>query len=92
MRPDRDNDHTNEQAPTIAGTTLVELIAVLTVLVFVLGAAAALLLVTPHSADPAPRANPAVVSQAEAATPPERPFHERYPVNATGEPVDPPTF
>jgi hypothetical protein len=22
----------------------------------------------------------------------ERPFHERYPLNAVGEPVDPPTF
>jgi hypothetical protein len=93
MRRDRNHKQQSEQhAPNIAGASVVELVAVLCVLVFVMSAAAALLLVTPHTSAPEPQPHSAVVSTAGAAEPAERPFHERYPVNATTESVDPPTF
>jgi hypothetical protein len=83
-----------QQGHRFAAGSVVELVAVLTVLVFILCAAAALLLATPQSANPDLRSGGGVVNTAGAAPPPpaERPFHERYPVNAAGESVDPPTF
>lgn len=92
MSSNAKNDYAAEQqGQKCAGGNVVELVAVLSVLIFILCTAAALLLTTPQSADPEPRSS-GVVSTAGAAPPAERPFHERHPVNATGDSVDPPTF
>jgi len=72
-------------------TSSPELVAVVTVLMFVVIAAASVLIATPQSFQAAASAQP-VVHNTNANDPPERPFHERYPVRPSGDPVDAPTF
>lgn len=74
----------------IAGGSTVELVAIITAMVFVACGAAALLLTTPSALQAA--ANPAPTEIVKVAPASERPFHERYPVSATAESVDAPTF
>jgi hypothetical protein len=73
----------------IAGGSSAELFAVVSVVTVAICAAAALLLSTPAALEAAP---PAAVVDVNAAGVAQRPFHERHPINAGGEQVDPPTF
>ena len=75
-------------AITAGGTT--ELVAVMTAMVFVACAAASLLLTTPSALQAHANAAPAQVIQITQGS--ERTFHERYPVKATTESIDAPTF
>jgi hypothetical protein len=72
----------------IAGGGTIELVAVVTAMVCVACIAAALLLTTPATLEAVASTSP--LDSSVYAT--ERTFHERYPVNATGEAIDPPTF
>ena len=86
--------HTSEAASetlnvAIAGGSTVELVAVITAMVFVACGAAALLLTTPSALQ---SANAAPALSAQIAPSGERPFHERYPVSASAESVDAPSF
>jgi hypothetical protein len=60
------------------------------VLIFVVCTAASLLLATPSNLQAAASTPPELGNT--GGNGPERPFHERYPVNAVADPVDPPTF
>jgi hypothetical protein len=79
------------QQETRDGTSSPELVAVVTVLVFVVIAAASVLIATPQSFQAAASAQP-IVQNATVNEPPERPFHERYPVRPSGDSIDAPTF
>jgi hypothetical protein len=89
------NTHRNSEA---AGETLdlavpggtIELVAVITAMVCVACVAAALLLTTPATLEAA--ASTSSIGSVGNAHSAERPFHERYPVNATGDAIDSPTF
>ena len=72
----------------IAGGGTVELIAVLTAMVFVACGAAALLLTTPSALQSVANAAPPQIVEQSA----ERPFHERYPISASAGSIDAPTF
>jgi hypothetical protein len=72
---------------TITGGGTMELVAVIAAMVFV-ACGAALLLTTPSALETVANA----ASRELVAPLAERPFHERYPVNATAESVDTPTF
>ena len=72
-------------------TSSPELVAVVTVLIFVVIAAASVLIATPQSFQAVASPQP-VVQNEHVNEPPERPFHERYPVRPSGDPVDAPTF
>jgi hypothetical protein len=72
----------------IAGGGTVELVAVLTGMVFVACGAAALLLTTPSALESVANAAPARIVQQAG----ERPFHERYPVSASAASIEAPTF
>jgi hypothetical protein len=74
----------------ITGGGTMELVAVITAMVFVACGAAAMLLTTPSALQTV--ANAAPVELTQGAQTAERPFHERYPVNAAAESVDTPTF
>ena len=74
----------------IAGGSTVELVAIITAMVFVACGAAALLLTTPSALHSVANAAPTQVSQVAPAA--ERTFHERYPISASAESVDAPTF
>lgn len=73
------------------GTSSAELVAVVSVLVFVAIAAASVLIATPQSFQAAASPQPAIENKT-VNEPPERPFHERYPARPSGEHVDAPTF
>lgn len=87
------NSHSHTATETldvaIAGSGTMELVAVITAMVFVACGAAALLLTTPAALQSVANAAPAELSQTASA---ERPFHERYPVSANAESIDAPTF
>ena len=74
----------------LAGGGTMELVAVVTAMVFVACGAAALLLTTPSALQSVANAAPAetVISAAAA----DRPFHERYRISAAAESIDAPTF
>ena len=72
----------------VTGGGTMELVAVITAMVFVACGAASLLLTTPSALQSVANAAPTQIVQSAA----ERPFHERYPVNAVAESVDAPTF
>lgn len=74
----------------VAGGGTIELVAVMTAMVFVACGAASLLLTTPSALQSVANAAPAAIVQPASSA--ERPFHERYPVNATAESADAPTF
>ena len=74
----------------IAGGSTVELVAVVTAMVFVACGAAALLLTTPSALQAV--ANAAPVERAQVTAAAERPFHERYPVSFGAQSIDAPTF
>jgi hypothetical protein len=91
MNSKRDCEAANEMLDVAgAGTGAIELVAVITAMVCVACIAAALLLTTPATLEAAARTSSidSVINPGSA----ERPFHERYPVNATGDAIDPPTF
>jgi hypothetical protein len=67
-----------------------ELIATLTVLAFVALAAASLFMTSPEGLDAA--SSRPLIESAMASEQPERPYHERYPVQAGGAQTDAPTF
>ena len=73
----------------IGGGSPAELVAVVSVVIVAVCAAAAMLLNTPAAREAAPTAG---IIDVSAASVTQRPFHERYPVNASGEQVDPPSF
>jgi hypothetical protein len=79
------------QPETTTPGNAVEFIAVVCVLVFVACTAASLLLATLTNLQAA-TSTPPEIAGTPGSTLPERPFHERYPVNAVADPVDPPTF
>jgi len=79
---------TLDVAITSGGT--IELVAVITAMVFAACAAAALLLTTPAVLQSAANAAPIEVTQASRTT--QRTFHERYAVSAAAESIDAPTF
>jgi hypothetical protein len=92
MDTEREQDAANrKQQVEIGGGSAVEFAAVITVLIFVVCTAAALLLTTPRMFEAGASPPTATAGRMESWTA-ERPFHERYPLNAVGEPVDPPTF
>jgi hypothetical protein len=66
-----------------------EFVAVIAVVVVAVCAAAALLLSTPAALEAAPTSHSMEVTLSSVAP---RTFHERYPINPTGDQVDPPTF
>jgi hypothetical protein len=68
-----------------------ELVATLTVLAFVAIAAASLIFVTPQSFEASAGPQP-IVDNVMASEPPEKPFHERHPVQPSGAQTDAPTF
>lgn len=72
----------------IAGGGTVELVAVLTAMVFVACGAAALLLSTPSAMESVANAAPTVIVQQSS----DLPFHERYPISASAGSIDAPTF
>ncbi|HEX2830907.1 MAG TPA: hypothetical protein VHP37_31520 [Burkholderiales bacterium] len=72
----------------IAGGGTVELVAVLTAMVFVACGAAALLLTTPNALESVANAAPTQIVEQSS----ERPFHERYPISANAQSIDAPTF
>ena len=90
MKSQQNPEAANDQQPTTRSpSSAVEFIAVLTVLIFVVCTAASLLLATPASLQAAASTPPELANSGKV---PERPFHERYPVNAVADPVNPPTF
>jgi hypothetical protein len=72
----------------VAGGGTVELVAVLTAMVFVACGAAALLLTTPSALESVANAAPTEIAQQVS----ERPFHERYQISAGAGSIDAPTF
>ena len=72
----------------IAGGGTLELVAVLTAMVFVACGAAALLLTTPSALQSVANAAPTEIVQQAS----ERPFHERYQISASAGSIDAPTF
>ena len=82
--------HDTERVP-LERTGAAELIATLTVLAFVAIAATMLIFMTPQSFQAAASPSP-IIENAMANEPPERPFHERYPVQPSGAQTDAPTF
>jgi hypothetical protein len=73
----------------IAGGSAAELVAVVSAVIVAVGAAVALLLTTPVLLAAAPTSAIAGMSAIRMA---QRPFHQRYPLDAAAEQVDPPTF
>jgi hypothetical protein len=87
--------HTSEAASetlnvAIAGGGTMELVAVITAMVFVACGAASLLLSTPSALQAVAHAAPTEIAKVAPAA--DRTFHERYPVSATAESIDVPTF
>jgi hypothetical protein len=87
--------HTSQAASetlnvAIAGGSTIELVAVITAMVFVTCGAAALLLTAPSALPSVANAAPTEIAQVTPGA--ERTFHERYPVSATAESIDAPTF
>jgi hypothetical protein len=72
----------------IAGGGTVELVAVLTAMVFVACGAAALLWTTPNAHESVANAAPTQIVEQSF----ERPFHERYPISANAQSIEAPTF
>ena len=73
----------------IASGGTVELVAVITAMVFVACGAAALLLTTPTALQSVAHAAPTEII---GNAPPDRPFHEMYPASANAQSIDAPTF
>ena len=88
-RPNAHTEHDRFELK-IAGGSAAELVAVASAVIVAVGAAVALLLTTPAALEAAPTSAIAGVSAIRMA---QRPFHERYPVDAAAtDAADPPTF
>ena len=74
----------------IAGGGTMELVAVMSAMVFVACSAAALLLTTPAALQSVANAAPTGAVQFASADSP--PFHQRHRMSAKAESIDPPTF
>jgi hypothetical protein len=83
--------HDTDPPASLDRTGSAELIATFAVLAFVALTAASLFLTTPQSSQASASPQP-ITDSIGANEPPERPFHERYPVQPGGAPIDPPTF
>ena len=91
MDTDRSQQSQQSEEPAVLEQSgSAELIATLTVLAFVALAAASLFMTSPESLDAA--SHQPLIESAMVGEQPERPYHERYPVQAGGVQTDAPTF
>ena len=92
MKTERPQElHEAQQSSAADRRASAELLATVTVLVFVAITAGSVIFAMPQGVRSSGASQP-IIENATASETPERPYHERYPVQTGGAQIDAPTF
>ena len=91
MKTERPHERETQETASVERGASAELVAAVTVLVFVVITAGSVILATPQSFQSL-ETSQRIIESAIPKEAPERPYHERHPIQPGGAQIDAPTF